>query len=56
MLNDILNSLDVNTFESHEQLLEVYPLLEEAIARLGGPAATKALAFDATLTRRKNTV
>jgi hypothetical protein len=29
------------TFDSHEQLLEVYPLLEEAIARLGSPTATK---------------
>jgi hypothetical protein len=40
-MNDILNSLDINNFESHEQLLEVYPLLVEAIARLGSPTATK---------------
>ena len=37
----ILNSLDINNFESHEHLLEVLPLLEEATQRLGGPAATK---------------
>lgn len=37
----ILNSLDINNFESHEQLLEVYPLLEEATQRLGSPTATK---------------
>ena len=40
MDNLILNSFDIHKFESHEHLLEVLPLLEEAIERLGSPAAT----------------
>ncbi len=40
MDNLILNSLDIHKFESHEHLLEVLPLLEEAIERLGSPTAT----------------
>ncbi len=40
MGNLILNSLDIHKFESHEHLLEVLPLLEEAIERLGSPTAT----------------
>ena len=41
MDNLILNSLDINKFESHEHLLEVLPLIEEATQRLVGPVATK---------------
>lgn len=41
MDNLILNSLDIHKFESHEHLLEVLPLLEEAIARLSSPTSTK---------------
>ena len=37
----ILNLLDIHKFESHERLLEVLPLLEEAAQRLGSPTATK---------------
>ena len=37
----ILNLLDNHKFESHEHLLEVLPLLEEAAQRLGSPTATK---------------
>jgi hypothetical protein len=35
MDNLILNSLDTHKFESHEHFLEVFPLIEEAIQRLG---------------------
>jgi len=41
MDNLILNLLDIHKFESHEHLLEVLPLLEEATQRLGSPATTK---------------
>lgn len=41
MMNDILNSLDIHKFESHEHLLEVLPLLEKATQRLDSPTATK---------------
>lgn len=41
MDNLILNLLDIHKFESHKHLLEVLPLIEEAIERLGNPAATK---------------
>jgi hypothetical protein len=41
MMNDILNSLDINKLESHEHLLEILPLIEEATQRLGSPTATK---------------
>ncbi len=37
----ILNLLNIHKFESHEPLLEVLPLIEEATQRLGSPAATK---------------
>lgn len=41
MDNLILNSLDIHKFESHEHFLEVLPLIEEAIQRLGSPASAK---------------
>ena len=41
MDNLIFNSLDINKFESHEHLLEVLPLLEEATQRFGSPTASK---------------
>lgn len=39
MDNLILHSLDLQKFASHEHFLEVLPLLEEAIQRLGSPAS-----------------
>jgi len=35
----ILNSLDIHKFELHEHFLEVLPLIEEAIQRLGSPTS-----------------